>query len=139
GNLLILPAARAEGRDHGSEPEHGSARWHRVKLRGIQCPPSDPVSFALVEGKRLALYPNVPGWSAHDCASRAVAEHYAWLAGGRRDGNVRGWVAAQTPAEPAPAVTLGRLFTAARAGLFLESLSEKPELALTVPAVAARL
>src|SRR5439155_14513175 len=30
GNLLILPATRAEGRGHGSEPEHGSARFLRV-------------------------------------------------------------------------------------------------------------
>jgi hypothetical protein len=68
-----------------------------------------------------------------------VAEHAAWLAAGRTDGNVRGWVAAQTSAAPPAAVSLGRLFTAARAGLFLESLADKAELALTVNAVAERL
>ena len=134
--LLILPAARAEGRSHGSEPEHGSARFHRVKLRGVQCPPTDPVSFALADGKRAALFPDVPGWSARDSARRAVAEHAAWLAAGRTDGYLRGWVAAQTAATPPSAVSLGRLFTAARAGLFLESLTDKPELALTVHTVA---
>jgi hypothetical protein len=137
--LLILPAARVEGRGRGSEPEHGSARFHRLKLRGIQCPPTDPVSFALADGKEAALFPNVPGWSARDSALRAVAEHAAWLAAGRTDGNVRGWVAAQTSAAPPAAVSLGRLFTAARAGLFLESLADKAELALTVNAVAERL
>jgi len=137
--LLILPAARAEGRSHGSEPEHGSARFHRVKLRGIQCPPTDPVSFALADGKGAALFPDVPGWSARDSARRAVAEHAAWLAAGRTDGYVRGWVAAQTAAAPPSAVSLGRLFTAARAGLFLESLAGQPELGLTVHAVAEML
>jgi hypothetical protein len=137
--LLILPAARAEGRGRGSEPEQGSARFHRVKLRGIQCPPTDPVSFALANGESAALFPNVPGWSARDSAYRAVAEHAAWLAAGRTDGDVRGWVAAQTASAPPAAVSLGRLFTAARAGLFLESLTGKAELALTVPAVAEML
>jgi hypothetical protein len=137
--LLILPAARAKGRSHGSEPQHGSARLHRVTLRGIQCPPTDPVSFALADGKRAALFPNTPGWSARDSALRAVAEHAAWLAGGRIDGNVRGWVVAQTEATPPSAVALGRLFTAARAGLFLDSLPGRPELALTVRAVASML
>jgi predicted nucleotidyltransferase len=138
-DLLILPAARAEGRGRGGEPEHGSARFNRVKLRGIQCPPTDPVSFALANGETVALFPNAPGWSAHDCANRAVAEHAAWLAGGRRDGDVRGWVAAQTAGAPPAAVSLGRLFTAARAGLFLDSLAEEPELALTVASVAGML
>jgi hypothetical protein len=137
--LLILPAARAGGRSHGSDPEHGSARLHRVKLRGIQCSPTDPVSFALADGKRAALFPNTPGWSAHDSARRAVAEHAAWLAGGCIDGNVRGWVAAQAEAAPPSAVALGRLFTAARAALFFDSLPGRPELALTVRAVASML
>lgn len=137
--LLIFPAARAEGRSHGSEPEQGSARFHRVKLRGIQCPPTDPVSFALAEGRETALFPDASGWSASDCARRAVAEHAAWLAAGRTDGHVRGWVAAQTSSSPPSAVSLGRLFTAARAGLFLESLTGKPTLALTVHATAGML
>jgi predicted nucleotidyltransferase len=138
-NLLILPATRAQGRSHGSDPEQGSARFQRVKLRGIQCPPTDPVSFALADGKESALFPNVPGWSARDSALRAVVEHAAWLAAGRTDGNVRGWITAQTSAAPPAAVSLGRLFTAARAGLFLESLADKAELALTVHAVAELL
>jgi hypothetical protein len=137
--LLILPAVRAEGRSRGSEPEQGSARFNRVKLRGIQCPPTDPVSFALANGETSALFPNVPGWSAHDCARRAVAEHAAWLAAGRTDGDVRGWVSAQTAGASPSAVSLGRLFTAARAALFLESLAGRPELALTVDAVGRML
>jgi hypothetical protein len=137
--LLIFPAFRAAGRSHASDPEDGSARLHRVKLRGIQCPPTDPVSFALADGRETALFPNVPGWSARDCARRAVAEHAAWLAAGRSDGAVRGWVTAQNMNAPESAVALGRLFTAARAGLFVESLSEEPELGLTVHAVARML
>jgi hypothetical protein len=136
--LLILPAAREGEGGHASDP-HGSGRFQRAKLRGIQCPPTDPVSFALADGNGTALFPNVPGWSAHDSARRAVAEHAAWLAAGRTDGNVRGWVAAQTAAAPPSAVSLGRLFTAARAGLFLDSLAGKPELALTVRTVASML
>jgi hypothetical protein len=146
--LLILPAARLGGRGDASNPR-GSARSHRrrdrrshrqrSKLRGIQCPPTDPVSFALANGKSAALFPDVPGWSARDSARRAVAEHAAWLAAGRTEGNVRGWVAAQNGTSPLSAVSLGRLFTAARAGLFLESLAGEPELALTVHAVAASL
>jgi predicted nucleotidyltransferase len=137
--LLIFPAVRAEGRSRGSEPEEGSARFNRVKLRGIQCPPTDPVSFALANGETSAVFPNVPGWSAHDCAGRAVAEHAAWLAAGHTDGDVRGWISAQTTGAPPSAVSLGRLFTAARAALFLESLPGRPRLALTVDAVGRML
>ena len=138
-NLLILPAARAAGRSHGSEPEQGAARIHRAKLRAIQCPATDPVSFAVADEKGAALFPNTSGLSARDSARRAVAEHAVWLAAGRTDRNVRGWVVAQTEAAPSSAVALGRLFTAARAALFLDSLTEAPELALTVRAVASML
>ena len=137
--LLVFPAARTGGRSHGADPESGAARWSRVKLRGIQCPMTDPVSFALADHTPAAQFPNADGWSARDSARRAVAEHGAWLAGGRRDGPVRGWVAAQTSGAPQPAVELGRLFTAARAALFLESLHDRPALPLTVRAVGEAL
>ena len=108
-------------------------------MRGIQCRTTDPVSFALADGETVARFPDVSGWSALDCARRAVAEHAAWLGAGMYDGAVRGWVAAQTEGAPASAVALGRLFTAARAGLFLESLRAEAQLPLTVRAVAKLL
>jgi hypothetical protein len=139
GQLMIFPVARAGGRSHGANPESGAARWNRVKLRGIQCPPTDPVSFALADRAPVAQFPNAAGWSARDSARRAVAEHAAWLTNGHRDGHVRGWVAAQTSGLPPPAAALGRLFTAGRAALFLESLDDRPALALTVRAVGDSL
>jgi hypothetical protein len=95
----------------------------RARLRGVQCAGSDPVSFALIDGSPTADFPEVPGWSARDSARRAVAEHLGWV---RAEGD---------GAEDAKA--LGRLLTAARAALFLESVEQgSPELALTVASVA---
>jgi hypothetical protein len=97
--------------------------WERNRLRAIQCRVTDPVSFALLDGDRVAVFPAVRGWSAEDSAHRAVAEHRARL-----------------PAADAGGRALGTLFTAARAALFLESVSERdPELALTVTETAWRL
>jgi hypothetical protein len=140
GSLLLLPAAREKGRGRTSSPEENAARFHRVKLRGVQCPQTDPVSFALAEGRDVARFPNVAGWSARDSARRAVAEHRAWL--DRRPPLVspRGWVEAQLDGVPAPAAALARLLTGARAALFLETVdSSSPELPLTVAAVARAL
>lgn len=84
------------------------------------------MSIALIEGARVARFSNLAGWSAR----RATAEHRAWLAAWR----------GQDASAITPLHTLGTLFTAARAALFLESLETgSPELPLTVAAVARRL
>lgn len=51
----------------------------RTRCRAIQCRATDPVSFALIEGRPLALFPDLRGWSSADTAQRAVDEHWAWL------------------------------------------------------------
>lgn len=92
----------------------------RARLRAVQCAVSDPVSFALARGEHVASFPNVPGFSIQDTARRAVAEHVARL-------TARGHERAGTE--------LGRLITAARAGLLSQSIVEgEPELPLTVDA-----
>ena len=114
--------------------------WGRGRLRGIQFVASDPVSFALADGRTDALFPNVPGWSARDVARRAVAEHRGWLRSTGVERRGPGWVSAPPHARSATLRTLGLLFTAARAGLFLESADAgRPELALTVASVAGVL
>ena len=96
-------------------------------LRGVQCPMTDPVSFAVLDSRGSAPFPGLPGWSARDCARRAVAEH-------------RSWLAAQAERIYVNERALGLLLTAARAALFLRSLdSERPALALTVAATAEAL
>ena len=86
--------------------------------------------MALIEGARVARFPNLAGWSARDSARRATAEHRAWLAA---------WPE-QDPSRITPLHALGMLFTAARGALFLESLETgSPELPLTAAAVARRL
>jgi predicted nucleotidyltransferase len=104
--------------------------WLRTRLRAIQCPVTDPVSFALADGIRVARFPEVSGWSAEDTARCAVAEHRAWLQAGRRSREGRG------PVE-AVGLELGRLLTAARAALFQQSIGEgEAELSLTVTETA---
>ncbi len=99
--LLVLPA---------------DANGRSVLLRAVQSAASDPVSFALLDGSRVARFPHVAGWSARDCAQRAVAEHRNWLA-------LRRW--------EDPRQGVERLITAARAGLFLEAVeSGEPRLSL---------
>jgi glycosyltransferase involved in cell wall biosynthesis len=107
----------------------------RALLRSVQCAATDPVSFALAEGRDAASFPDVTGWSASDWARRAVAEHRAWLASCL----AQGWEI--DPNEPDAALEkLGRLLTAARAALFLESLTAgRPELALPLASVAKQL
>jgi predicted nucleotidyltransferase len=97
-----------------------SARRSRTRLRAVQCPATDPVSFALAAGRRVASFPTASGWSARDCARRAVAERGAWLR-----------CSHETDGE-----ALGHVLSAARAALFLE---EPDELALTVTEAARRL
>lgn len=112
GRLLVLP---------------GDAFGDGVLLRSIQCALTDPVSFALLDGRDTASFPGVPGWSALDSARRAVAEHRAWLAGWSPDG-------------AAPDRALDLLLTASRAALFLDSVrAGRPVLALTAAATVACL
>ncbi len=102
-----------------------SRPFPRGTLRAVQCRASDPVSYALVHGHREAMFSEIPGWSVHDWARRAVAENHARLASARSLG---------------PASRLGLLFCAARAGLFAESVaSGEPRLALTSADVGAVL
>ena len=104
GRLLLLP---------GGE-------FVRTRMRAIQFPASDPVSFALLDGEATARFPDVAGWSVHDVARRAVAEH-----------------AARLRSEPGD---LGLLQTATRAALLHESvLRGEPELVLTGAEALARL
>jgi hypothetical protein len=103
--LLLLPAA-----------EYG-----RSLYRAIQCPVSDPVSFALLNGESRAIFPAGPGWSSPDCARRAVEEHALWL---------------RSSAGPSLR-TLGRLLNAVRAASFASSLeSASPALPLSRIAAA---
>jgi hypothetical protein len=100
-------------------------RRARLMLRGVQCPMSDPVSFALANGGRVATFPDVPGWAALDTARRAVSEHRSQLnsENGGREAN--------------DAARLAMLLSALRASLFLESIEDgAAELALTLVAAA---
>ena len=104
GALLLLP---------GTEFRH-------TRLRAIQCALTDPVSFAVLAGERRARFPDVAGWSIHDAARRAVAEH-----------------AARLRAEPGD---LGLLLSATRAALLHHSvLCGDPELVLAREDAVARL
>lgn len=107
-----------------------TARWWRARLRAVQCPATDPVSFALARGDDVARFPNASGWSAEDTARRAVAEHRPWLLNdpsSRHPPHGRGGA-------------LGRLFTAGRAALLLETLRDgEPELPVTVTETGRRL
>lgn len=97
-----------------------SAHWFRGLLRCVQCRATDPVSFALLDGRTSASFPEVAGWSVGDWARRAVAEHRGWLLHGPSGD---------------PGQELSRLITAARAALLLESWQAgDPELAVTVAA-----
>jgi hypothetical protein len=108
--LLVLPTAAVPG---------------RTRLRAVQCPLTDPVSFALLEGSESAAFPNAAGWSIHDTAARAVDSHRAALPAATAHGGVD---------------ALAALLTAARAGLLLEGVEAgAPRLALTAAAVAAEL
>lgn len=106
--ILVLPATTYRG----------------ALLRCIQFSHSDPVSFALSEGRRSAAFPNVDGWSALDCARRATAEHRRWLLSRHRP-------------LPRTAIALERLLSAVRASLFLQSVQAgEPQLPLTLGAAA---
>ena len=123
-SMLLMPT---------TNPERGM-------LRAVQCEPTDPVSTALAERRTVARFPELAGWSAWHAARRAVAEHREWLEADRVVYPPHGWVGVQSACDSPTARTLGLLFTAARAALFLESIIEgDPELAVTVAGVAERL
>jgi hypothetical protein len=137
GDPAVLAAAGLS-RQPGPQPTLESngimafpaATRSRTRLRAVQCPMTDPVSFALADEKRIARFPNVRGWSAEDTARRAAAEHRA-----RLDALPRSWT---TPDGGGDALTL--LLTSARAALFLETIEGgEPELPLTVTETARRL
>lgn len=112
GPLLVLP----------------SSSYFAWLHRSVQFEYSDPVSFALLAGERRATFPNLRGWSAADCARRALDAHAFWL---QRFPSI-------DPEETGTA--LGLLFGAARAALFSESLDRgEPELAVTAAGAAGRL
>ncbi len=101
-------------------------------FRALACEATDPVSAALAAGREAASFPNVRGWSATDTATRAVAEHAAWLRsrsplpGDAEDGVVRR--------------RLAGALSAARAALFHETLvAGDPMLPVTLAAVAQAL
>jgi len=96
--------------------------WHRTRMRAVQAEFSDPVSFALAEGRPAARFPRLRGWSAQDVAARAVAEHRARLR----------WGQAGALGER------GLLLTAARSGLFHRSLAESDPVLCPTGAEAAR-
>jgi hypothetical protein len=103
-----------------------TSSWKRTRLRAVQCAVSDPVSTALVSGANAARFPDLPGWSARDCAQRAVAEHRVALREPHPEGH--------------SGHELARLVTAARAALMLESLeTDRPVLPLTVAATLRSL
>jgi hypothetical protein len=111
-DLLVFPSARG-----GLWPLAPTA------FRAVQCPATDPVSFALLEGRSVAEFPELPGWSASECAERAVLEHRAWLD-------------AEAATEPSARRRASMLISAARAALFDASVKAgEPRLALTTAAV----
>ena len=107
--LVVLPVPRLDG---------GLGR-----LRAVQCELTDPVSFALLDGRRTASFPELRGWSARDWALRAVAEHRAWL---------------ETRPESADPPPLARPIIAARAALFWSSVEDGGPLLPLTPAAVLR-
>jgi hypothetical protein len=97
--------------------------WGHAVLRAVQSAATDPVSFAVTEGRAVARFTDLPGWSASDSARRAVAEH-------------RGWLTFVAPRAAPSLMTLGVLLRAVRAALFYESLDAgEPKLPLTMAAI----
>jgi predicted nucleotidyltransferase len=125
----VLPALRSENAIVLPTTE----TYAETVLRAVACAASDPVSWALLDGRETAAFPELLGWSARDAAQRATVEHAAWL---RSPGPpMRRYLALGDT--PAHVVTLARLLTAARAGLFAISIDTgDPTLAVTARATA---
>ena len=123
-SMLVMPTLNSE----------------RGTLRAVQCQASDPVSIALADGQQIARFPELAGWSALHCARRAIAEHRGWLTAAGWSYPPHGWVGVQSAKSSPHTRTMGLLFSAARAALFIESIDEgRPELAVTIAGVAERL
>lgn len=124
----ILPALRRENALVLPTTE----TYTETVLRAVSCSTSDPVSWALMEGRGTATFPELLGWSAQDVAHRATAEHAAWL---RFPGPPKRRYLGIGDVPP-QVLTLARLVTAARAGLFATSIDEgDPTLAVTAKAM----
>jgi hypothetical protein len=97
-------------------------RFIRTRLRVLECRTTDPVSFALLERRRTALFPNLRGWSIADTAARAVAEHRRWVQPGPESGPGDGG-----------GRELGMLLSAARAAALLDTVAAgAPSVPLTL-------
>jgi hypothetical protein len=132
------PAVLAEALQHSGADRYATllcdglivrpSRLPRGRHRTVGFAASDPVSAALLTGETTARFPNAPGWGAADTAVRAVTEHRAWLRSVGRLG----------PAAPTAARLrrLSGLLSAARAGLFLDSIGSS-EVTLPVTFAAA--
>ena len=108
--------------------------YSETVLRAVSCSTSDPVSWASLGGRDVATFPELLGWSARDVAWRATVEHAAWLQAPGPPMR-RYLTLGDTPPE---ILTLARLVTAARAGLFAASIERgDPALAVTARATAA--
>jgi hypothetical protein len=94
--------------------------------------------MALINGSATASFPDLSGWSARDCARRALDEHRGWLElGTGAGGRLPYWIKGDTWPE---VIELAGLFTAARAAMFADSLEAgDPELQLTAATIAGRL
>ncbi len=130
----VLAAAEASTATRFLTVLHGGVfvrpgRHGREWFRAVDFDATDPVSTAQLSGQSVACFPNAAGWSALDTASRAVAEHAAWLALPRsRTAESSGALSAH----------LAGLFSAARAALFLNSIHDgDPALCLTFGTTAA--
>ena len=120
GRLLVFPAAS----------------YDRANLRAIQIEATDPVSFALLDGRELARFPGAAGWSVRDSALRAVAEHGAWLGSSVRTA-ASDWDGLSSKRRTE---LTAMLFSAARAALLLASVDAgEPELTTTLSAAAESL
>jgi hypothetical protein len=116
--------------------------WTRSFLRAAACGATDPVSFALSDGSSIARFPRLAGWSVEDVVRRAVDEHRAWLEQTPADGTLaeREWIDGRLAGVAAPLRVAAKLFTAARAAMLHESLSEgSPELAISVESLSTLL
>ena len=77
---LLSPAAVQPVLDLGSVLLLPQGTYLGCLMRAAQCPPTDPVTFALLRGEATARFPAVAGLSIADAGTRALAEHRSWLA-----------------------------------------------------------
>jgi hypothetical protein len=113
----VVPALRSDDVLVEPSPDMDSRPFPRGTLRSVQCALTDPVTFALLDGRDTATFSTVRGWRAEDWARRARDEARA---------------RARKPA------SREERLAAARAELFAESLEKGlPTLLLDADAVEA--